>query len=84
MLQCVAVCCSVLSAMSLVRFACRLWQCVAVCCGVLHSVWVCCRVLSAESWFEDALQMYCSNIFVCMCVGAGCMRTLDPENIADN
>jgi len=37
MLQCVAVCCSVL-------------QCVAVCCSVLQRVAVCCSVLLPDSY----------------------------------
>jgi len=37
-LQCVAVCCSVLSVL----------QCVAVCCSVLQCVAVCCSVLSVS------------------------------------
>jgi len=48
-LQCVAVCCSVLrcdhraGGMGLKRcvLCCSMWQCVAVCCGVLQCVAVC-------------------------------------------
>jgi len=51
-LQCVAVCCSVLQCVAVYRkidisfFAvyCSVLQCVAVCCSVLHCVAVCCSV----------------------------------------
>ena len=42
MLQCVAVCCSVLQC---VAKCCSVLQCVAVCCSVLQCVAVCCSVL---------------------------------------
>ena len=53
MLQCVAVCCSVL-------------QCVAVCCGVLQCVAVCCSVCIARecAYFE----YYVRNVYSCMVV----------------
>ena len=41
MLQCVAVCCSVLQC---VAVCCSALQCVALCCSVLHCVAVCCSV----------------------------------------
>jgi len=55
MLQCVAVCCSVLQCVALGalgkarvlsgRCVAVVLQCVAVCCSVLQCVVVCCRVL---------------------------------------
>ena len=42
MLQCVAVCCSVLQC---VAVCCSVLQCVAVCCSVLQCAAVCCSVL---------------------------------------
>jgi len=42
MLQCAAVCCSVLP---YVAVCCRILQCAAVCCSVLPYVAVCCRML---------------------------------------
>jgi len=45
MLQCVAVCCSVL-------------QCVAVCCSVLQCVAVCCSVLQCASCLCSVLFFY--------------------------
>ena len=42
MLQCVAVCCSVLQCVAVCR---SVWQCVAVCCSVLQCVAVCRSVL---------------------------------------
>ena len=42
MLQCVAVCCSVLQCAAV---CCSVLQCVAVCCSVLQCVAVCCSVL---------------------------------------
>jgi len=54
-LQCVAVCCSVLQCVvatfhgketnESVAVCCSVLQCVAVCCSVLQCVAVCCRVL---------------------------------------
>jgi len=52
LLQCVAVCCSVLkcvavccSVLQCVPVCCSMLQCVAVCCSVLQCVAVCCSVL---------------------------------------
>jgi len=57
MLQCVAVCCSVL-------------QCVAVCCSVLQCVAVCCSVLQCGH-HVGALRRHSVaviHIIVCVCV----------------
>ena len=47
MLQCVALCCSVL-------------QCVAVCCSVLQCVAVCCSVLQRVAVCNVLLQTICN------------------------
>jgi len=68
-LQCVAVCCSVLqcdddgedvewrqlccSALQCVTLCCSVLQCVAVCCSVLQCVAVCCSVLQCNDDDED-------------------------------
>ena len=53
MLQCVAVCCSVL-------------QCVAVCCSVLQCVAVCCSVLQCDTLQHTAAQ-YVGDVLMCLC-----------------
>ena len=45
MLQCVAVCCSVLQCAAV---CCSVLQCVAVCCSVFQCVAVCCSVNTAS------------------------------------
>ena len=57
MLQCVAVCCSVLqcvavccSVLQCVAVRCSALQCVAVCCSVLQCVAVCCSVLQCAQY----------------------------------
>ena len=50
MLQCVAVCCSVL-------------QCVAVCCSVLQCVAVCCSVLQCVAVISE--QSYSIVLYQC-------------------
>jgi len=44
-LECVAVCCSVLLCVVKFDSFCSVLQCVAVCCSVLQCVAVCCSVL---------------------------------------
>ena len=53
MLQCAAVCCSVL-------------QCVAVCCSVLQSVAVCCSVLQSAAACCSVLQ--CVHFIAVCCI----------------
>ena len=53
MLQCVAVCCSVLQC---VVVCCSVLQCVAVCCSVLQRVAVCCSVLQCVAVCCSVLQ----------------------------
>jgi len=48
-LQCVAVCCSVLRQRYLDTMCCSVLQCVAVCCSVLQCVAVCCSVLQCDA-----------------------------------
>ena len=54
-LQCVAVCCSVLS-WKCVTVCCSVSQCVAVCCSVLQCVVVCCSVLQCGAVRCSVLQ----------------------------
>jgi len=61
-LQCVAMCCSVLlhvwcDVFGCVAVCCNMLQCVAVCCGVLQSVAVCCRVLQCGEWMCDVMYL---------------------------
>ena len=78
MLQCVAVCCSVLQC---VVVSCSMLQCVAVCCSVLQCVAVFCRVFKlhiynrlqcvvAVSFGNVPLQ---SMVAVCCCVLLRCV-----------
>ena len=53
MLQCVAVCCSVLQC---VAVCCSMFQCVAVCCSVLQYVTVCCNMLQYVAVCCSVLQ----------------------------
>ena len=53
MLQCVAVCCSVLQC---VAVCCSVLQCVVVCCSVLKCVAVCCSVLQCAAVCCSVLQ----------------------------
>ena len=72
-LQCVAVCCSVLhkSAMDITDVYLQLLRCVAVCCSVLQCVAVCCSVLhkSAMDITDVYLQLLRTST-----------RFLDTEN----
>ena len=76
-LQCVAVCCSVLHCIVECFVECTaghdgVLQCVAVCCGVLHCVAVCCSVLQCVvvccsvwqgvSWNTLQAMMVCSIV----------------------
>jgi len=73
MLQCVAVCCSVL-------------QCVVVCCSVLQCVVVCCSVLYCMLRVlhpygvlcNSATSTYCCSVLQCVlqCVAVCCRKTL--------
>ena len=64
MLQCVAVCCSVLqcvavccSVLQCVAVCCSVSQCVAVCCSVLQCVVVCCSVYFQECAREQDFDL---------------------------
>ena len=59
MLQCVAVCCSVL-------------QCAAVCCSVLQCVAVCCSVLQCAAVCLSVLQCVAVCCSVLQCVAVCC------------
>ena len=85
MLQCVAVCCSVLQCVAVCCSATKgillvtasfsgLQQCVAVCCTALQCVAVCCSVLHCVAVFCSALQcvaMWCSTLQQCVAVLRG-------------
>jgi len=45
MLECVAVCCSVLQSVVVCAVCCSVLQCAAMCCSVLQCVAVCCSIL---------------------------------------
>ena len=77
MLQCVAVCCSVLlcvavccSVLQCVAVCCSVLQCVAVCCSVLQCVAVCCSVLLRVAVCCIVLHTSLIRllVFVCVCV----------------
>ena len=61
MLQCAAVCCSVLQC---VAVCCSVLQCVAVCCSVLQCVAVCCSVLQCVAVCCSVLQCVCSTGYI--------------------
>ena len=70
MLQCAAVCCSVLqcaavccSALQCVAVCCSVLQCAAVCCSVLQCAAVCCSVLHCVVVYCSVLQC----VAVCRC-----------------
>jgi len=57
-LQCVAVCCSVLQCVAVeCMYLLSVLQCVAVCCSVLQCVAVCCSVL-------QCVAVCCSRVYV--------------------
>ena len=73
LLQCVAVCCSVLQ--YVVAVCCSVLQCVAVCSSVLQRVAVCCSVLQcvavccsvhsiSEALFENAMYSFTCDIWL--------------------
>jgi len=55
MLQCVAVCCSMLQ-IPRPQVCCSVLQYVAVCCSVLQCVAVCCSVLQMSTEFEKSVS----------------------------
>jgi len=63
-LQCVAVCCSLLQC---VAVCCSVLQCVAVCCSVLQCVAVCCSVLLL--YVYDIFKKGCCVVYVTSCAG---------------
>jgi len=71
-LQCVAVCCSVLRC---VAVCCSVLQCAAVCCGVLQCVAVCCSVLQCVAVCCSVLWCVavCCSVLQCVAV---CFRVL--------
>ena len=61
MLQCVAVCCSVLQCLAVccmwgLQIYCGMLQCVAVCCSVLQCVAVCCSMLQCVAMCGSGSQ----------------------------
>ena len=82
MLQCVAVCCSVLqcgavccSVLQCGAVCCSVLQCVAVCCSVLQCVAVCCSVLQCAAVCCNVLKRVAVCCHALQCV-AGCCRVL--------
>ena len=80
MLQCVAVCCSVLQSaphalhyqqcrLEYDQLSCSVLQCVAMCCNVLQCVTVCCRVLQCvtSSHARDARAATPPRIYAVCC-----------------
>ena len=70
MLQCAAVCCSVLQCAAV---CCSVLQCAAVCCSVLQCAAVCCSVLQCAAVCCSVLQcaaVFCS-VFQCVAVYVG-------------
>jgi len=62
-LQCVAVCCSVLQCLEIrARVRCSVLQCVAVCCGVLQCVAVCCSVLRFKREQRNVADLWMSRV----------------------
>ena len=59
MLQCIAVCCSVLQC---VAVCCSVLQCVAVCCSVLQCVVVCCIVLQIGAVCYVSQNNVCTDV----------------------
>ena len=75
MLQCVAVCCSVLQCVAL---CCSELQCVAVCCSELQCVAVCCSVLQCVAVRCSAFD---SSLYLSVCLFqrvAVCCSVADP------
>jgi len=82
MLQCVAVCCSVLQCAAtsgrdktlvirrlyIAEICCSVLQCVAVCCGMLQCVAVCCSVLQCVAVCCSVLQCVavCCSVLPCV------------------
>ena len=62
MLQCVAVCYSVLHC---VVVRCSMLQCVAVCCSVLQCVAVCCSVLQCVAAVDRCCTHTLARVAVC-------------------
>jgi len=80
-LQCVAVCCSVLTATISIKFSREspifVLQCVAVCCSVLQCVAVCCSVLQCVdchnvnqvvTGIPDLYVAVCCSVLQCVAV----------------
>ena len=61
MLQCVAVCCSVLQC---VAVCCSMLQCVAVRCSALQCVAVCCNVTHMQALIERKKK----RVSMCVCM----------------
>ena len=87
MLQCVAVCCSVLQCVSgcvfehdrnmdtgawCVAVLCSMLQCVVVCCSVLQCVAVCCSVLVAVSLNMTEIWTLVPGALQCDVCGCAC------------
>jgi len=79
-LQCVAVCCSVLLC---VAVCCSVLQCIAVCCSVLQCVAVCCSVLQCIAVCCSVLHRV-ARIFAASCTGGNSVVFVHPQfNSAD-
>ena len=72
MLQCVAVCCSVLRC---VAVCCSVLQCVAVCCSVLHCGTVWCSVVQRVAEFAECCRVFAECCIVRQCVAVRGMGT---------
>ena len=90
MLQCVAVCCSVLQC---VAVCCSVMQCVAPCCSALQYVAVRCRMLQFVAVRCNALQCAatCCNVLQCVAIcchvlqcGAVCCSVLRMHYLASH
>ena len=79
MLQCVAVCCSVLQC---VAVCCSVLQCAAVCCSMLQCVAVCCSVLQCVAACCSVLQCVAVCCSVLQCVALCC--SVLPCSVTDS
>jgi len=81
-MQCVAVCCSVLQcALQCVAVCCNVLQCVAVCCSVLQCVAVCCSVRQCVAVCCSVLQRVGQN--ACVVLHHSFIRIMGLIHICD-
>jgi len=80
-LQCVAVCCSVLQRVERVLHSLILWMCIdlyAVCCSVLQCVAVCCSVLQCVAACCKVLSVCCIlSYYGCVLICMQCVAVSD-------